>query len=230
METTDQHPRPHDLARFAETGRSLYPIVVGVFVALLLLSNIGAVKLISFGPIITDGGVFLFPLVYIVGDLLTEVYGFKAARRAIILAFSMSVLAAITFWLIQISPPAADWGNQEAFESVLGVVPRIVIASITAFLVGQLLNAYVLVWIKERTAEKALWLRLLASSAVGQLVDTLIFGFIAFWGIITGTEFVIFVLAGYVYKVAVEVILLPVSYRVIAIVKRREPTYGLVEA
>ena len=229
MSTKTPHP-PHDLARFADTGRGLYPVIVGIFVALLLLSNIGAVKLIEFGPIITDGGVFLFPLVYIVGDVLSEVYGFKAARKAIILGFSMSILAAITFWLVQISPPAAEWENQEAFESVLGFVPRIVLASVIAYLIGQLLNAYVLVWIKERTAEKALWLRLLASSAVGQLVDTIIFGFIAFYGIITGSDFLVFVLAGYVYKVAVELILLPVTYRVIAFVKRREPTYGLVSA
>ena len=229
MSTHHSHEHP-DLARFAETGRSLYPLVVGIFVALLLISNIGAVKLISFGPIITDGGVFLFPLVYIVGDVLSEVYGFKAARRAIVLAFAMSALAAFTFWLVQMSPPADDWPNQEAFESVLGFVPRIVIASIIAFLIGQLLNAYVLVKIKERTAEKALWLRLLGSSVIGQFVDTLIFGFIAFWGIITGAEFVIFVLVGFAYKVLVEVVLLPITYRVIAAVKRREPTYGLVSA
>ena len=217
-------------ARFAQTGRGVYPIIVGIFVSLLLISNIGAVKLISFGPIITDGGVFLFPLVYIVGDVLSEVYGFRAARRAILLGFAMSALAAITFWLVQISPPAAGWGNQEAFEAVLGFVPRIVMASIAGYLIGQLLNAYVLVWIKKRTAEKALWLRLLGSTAVGELADTIVFCTIAFYGVITGVEFLTYVAVGYAYKTLVEVVLLPITYRVIACVKRREPTYGLVSA
>jgi uncharacterized integral membrane protein (TIGR00697 family) len=216
---------PH-APHFATTSRSLYPVIVGVFVGLLLISNIGAVKLIEFGPIITDGGAFLFPLVYIAGDILSEVYGFKAARKAIFIGFAMSILAALTFWLVQISPPAEAWGNQEAFESVLGFVPRIVLASVAGYLVGQLLNAWVLVKIKERTQEKALWLRLLGSTAVGELADTIVFCTIAFYGIITGEEFLIYVAFGFAYKTLVEVILLPVSYAVIGWVKRREPTYA----
>lgn len=216
---------PHP-AHFATTSRSLYPVIVGVFVGLLLISNIGAVKLIEFGPIITDGGVFLFPLVYIVGDILSEVYGFKAARKAIFIGFAMSILAAITFWLVQISPPAEAWGNQEAFESVLGFVPRIVLASVAGYLVGQLLNAWVLVKIKERTQEKALWLRLLGSTIIGEFADTIVFCTIAFYGVITGAEFLVYVAFGFAYKTLVEVVLLPVSYAVIGWVKRREPTYA----
>jgi uncharacterized integral membrane protein (TIGR00697 family) len=213
--------------RFAQVPRSFYPGIVAVFVALLLISNIGAVKLIEFGPFITDGGAFLFPLVYIVGDVLAEVYGWKAARRAIVLAFAMSALAALTFFLVQISPPAEAWENQAAFEAVLGFVPRIVLASILGFLVGQLLNAYVLVWIKRRTKERKLWARLLGSTVVGELADTVVFCTIAFYGVITGGDFITYVVVGFAYKTAVEVILLPVTYRVIAFVKRREPTYGL---
>jgi len=216
---------PHT-AHFAATSRSLYPVIVGVFVGLLLISSIGAVKLIEFGPIITDGGVFLFPLVYIAGDILSEVYGFKAARKAIFIGFAMSILAALTFWLVQISPPAEAWGNQEAFESVLGFVPRIVLASVAGFLVGQLLNAWVLVKIKERTQEKALWLRLLGSTAVGEFADTIVFCTIAFYGVITGEEFLIYVAFGFAYKTLVEIVLLPVSYAVIGWVKRHEPTYA----
>ena len=216
----------HPTAHFASTSRSLYPVIVGVFVGLLLISNIGAVKLIEFGPIITDGGAFLFPLVYIAGDILSEVYGFKAARKAILIGFAMSALAALTFFVVQISPPAEAWGNQEAFEAVLGFVPRIVLASIAGYLVGQLLNAWVLVKIKERTQEKALWLRLLGSTAVGEFADTIVFCTIAFYGVITGEEFLIYVAFGFAYKTIVEVILLPVSYAVIGWVKRREPTYA----
>ena len=216
---------PHT-PHFAATSRSLYPVIVGVFVGLLLISNIGAVKLIEFGPIITDGGAFLFPLVYIAGDILSEVYGFKAARKAIFIGFAMSILAALTFWLVQISPPAEAWGNQEAFESVLGFLPRIVLASVAGYLVGQLLNAWVLVKIKERTQEKALWLRLLGSTAVGEFADTIVFCTIAFYGVITGEEFLVYVAFGFAYKTLVEVVLLPVSYAVIGWVKRREPTYA----
>jgi len=212
---------------FAKVGSSVYPTIVAVFVGLLLISNIGAVKLIAFGPLITDGGAFLFPLVYIVGDVLAEVYGWKAARRAIWIGFAMAILAAVTFYLVQISPPADGWENQAAFEAVLGFLPRIVLASILGFLVGQLLNAYVLVWIKKRTHEKKLWARLMGSTVVGEFADTLVFCTVAFYGVITGGDFLTYVIVGFVYKTAVEIILLPVTYRVIAYVKRREPTYEL---
>lgn len=204
-----------------------YATVVALFCGLLIISNIGATKLIAVGPLITDGGAFLFPLVYVVGDVLSEVYGWRATRRAIWLAFALSALAAGTFWLVQEAPPAADWPNQSAFEAVLGFVPRIVLASLTAFLTGQLLNAWVLVWIKERTLESRLWLRLFGSTAVGEFADTLVFCTIAFYGVITGWTFANYVITGYIYKVSVEVIVMPVTYRVIALVKRHEPTYGV---
>jgi len=127
--------------------RSYYPIIAAVFCALLLISNIGATKFIDFGPIKTDGGAFLFPLTYILGDVLTEVYGFKAARRVIFTGFGIGILAGVTFWLVQISPAADSWENQAAFESILGFVPQIVAASVLAFLCGQLSNSWTLVWI-----------------------------------------------------------------------------------
>ncbi|MEI6361928.1 MAG: queuosine precursor transporter [Actinomycetes bacterium] len=215
---------------FAIPGPGLYPMIVGVFVALLLISNVGATKLIAFGPLITDGGAFLFPLTYIIGDVLSEVYGLRAARRAILLGFTMSILAALTFFFVQISPPADGYENQEAFEAVLGFVPRIVLASICGYLVGQLLNAYVLVKIKERTKERKLWLRLIGSTVVGEFADTLVFCTIAFYGVITGAEFWNYVLVGYLYKTLLEVVLLPITYPTIRWVKRREPTYGLPPA
>lgn len=221
--------KPAAPPKFASVGSSHYPVVLAVFVGLLLISNIGATKLIEFGPIITDGGAFLFPLVYITGDILSEVYGFKAARKAILVGFAMAILAALTFWIVQISPAAASWPNQEAFESVLGFLPRIVLASICGYLVGQLLNAYVLVRIKARTNERSLWLRLLGSTAVGEAADTIVFCTIAFYGVITGGEFLNYVIIGYLYKVAVEILLLPVTYRVIAAIKKSEPTYGVPE-
>jgi uncharacterized integral membrane protein (TIGR00697 family) len=218
-------PAPRQPA-FARTSGH-YATVVAVFCGLLIISNIGATKLIAVGPLITDGGAFLFPLVYVVGDVLSEVYGWRATRRAIWLAFGLSALAALTFWLVQQAPPADDWANQDAFEAVLGFVPRIVAASLAGFLVGQMLNSWVLVRIKGRTQESRLWLRLLGSTAVGEFADTLVFCTIAFYGVITGWTFVNYVVTGYVYKVAVEVLVMPITYRVIALVKRHEPTYGV---
>jgi queuosine precursor transporter len=212
--------------KFAESGVSLYPYIVAAFVSLLLISNIGATKLIAFGPLITDGGAFLFPLVYIIGDVLSEVYGWKATRRAILLAFAMAALAAFTFYLVQISPPGPGWNNQESFEAVLGFVPRIVLASLLGFLAGQMLNSLVLVKIKERTNEKHLWARLLGSTVVGEFADTLVFCTVAFYGIITGADFINYVIVGYLYKTMLEVILLPVTYRVIKFVKQNEPSYS----
>lgn len=212
-------------ASYATLANSYFPVVSAVFVGLLIISNVGATKLISAGPLIVDGGAFLFPLVYITGDVLTEVYGFKAARRVILVGFAMAVLSALTFYLVQISPAAPGWENQSAFEATLGFVPRIVLASVCGFLLGQILNSWVLAKIKQRTKESSLWVRLIGSTAVGELADTLVFCTIAFYGVITGADFVNYVIVGYLYKTLLEVVLLPVTYRVIAKVKASEPSY-----
>lgn len=202
--------------------KSWYPIIAAVFCALLLISNIGASKFIDFGPIKTDGGAFLFPLTYILGDILTEVFGFKAARRVIYTGFSLGVLAGLTFWLIQISPPAAGWENQAAFESILGFVPQIVAASVIAFLLGQLSNSWTLTWLKARTKGKQLGARLIGSTIVGEFVDTLVFTFIASLGRLNFSEFLNYLATGYIYKTMFEVVLLPITYRVIKIVRKHE--------
>lgn len=217
-------------ARAAALG-SRYAAISAIFVGILLISNVVAVKPITFGaitfgdfslPLIFDGGVFLFPLAYIVGDVLAEVYGLKASRRAIYTAFGLAALASLTILVVQLSPPADDWGNQQAFEAVLGFVPRIVLASLTAFLAGQLLNAWVLDRMRRRTEGRYLRSRLIGSTLVGQFVDTLIFCTIAFAGIITGLDFVMYVVLGYLVKVLAEVVLLPVTTRVISAVRRAE--------
>ncbi|AQP44247.1 queuosine precursor transporter [Tessaracoccus flavus] len=222
---------------FASRPRGVFDIVVALFCALLLISNVAAVKLIQFGPdvevlgfpvlpIITDGGAFLFPLTYILGDVLAEVYGLTGARRAILLGFAVSILASVTFLLVGAAPPAADWPNQDAFDAVLGFVPRIVVASLAGYLAGQFLNAWVLVKLKQRSSEGSLWARLMGSTLVGEAADTILFCIIAFAGIITGGTLVNYIIVGYVYKVLVEAAFLPVTYRVIAAVKRREPSYS----
>ncbi|WP_260465010.1 queuosine precursor transporter [Arachnia propionica] len=213
-------------------SRSNYDLIVTLFVALLLISNVAATKLIALGPtwqpfgipllpIITDGGALLFPLTYICGDVLAEVFGMKGARRAIWAGFGISLLASTTFLLVGIAPPAADWPNQEAFVAVLGFVPRIVAASMIGYLVGQFLNAWVLVRLKRR--EGGLWRRLLGSTVVGEAADTTLFCLIAFGGMIDAPTMLNYIVVGYVFKVGVEVLLLPLTTRVIAAVKRREP-------
>lgn len=212
---------------FAATGSKYYPTIAALFVALLLVSNIAATKGIAFGPILTDGGAFLFPLTYVLGDVLAEVYGLKAANRVIVTGFVMTLIAAGTFQLVMISPGAPDYTNQDAFAAVLGVVPRILLASVSGYLFGQLLNALVLVKVKQRTSEKHLWVRLIGSTVVGEFADTLIFCSIAAGaiGIVTTGDFINYVIVGYVYKTLLEVVLLPITYPVIRWVKRHEPSY-----
>jgi len=211
----------------AATAGSRY----AVFVGLLLISNIVAVKLINFGtvtigsfelPMIFDGGVFLFPLVYVVGDVLAEVYGLKASRRAIYTAFGMAVLTSLTIWLTQISPSGLGPEHQAAFEMILGFVPNIVLASLAAFFAGQLMNAWVLDRMRRRTAGRFLRTRLIGSTLVGQAIDTVVFCTIAFWGAITGIEFFMYTALGYLIKVLAEVVLLPVTTRVIRAVRAAE--------
>jgi hypothetical protein len=222
-------PRPASaLPAYAADATVTYTVLVTAFVSLLVISNIAATKLIHVGPFLTDGGAVLFPLVYVIGDVLSDVYGWRPTRRAILMGFVMAGVAALTLWAVQLAPPAADWHHQAAFEAVLGFVPRIVLASMCGFAVGQMLNSYVLVWIKARTLERSLWLRLMGSTVVGELADTLVFCTIAFYGVIVGWTFVNYVLVGVAYKIAVEAIMLPITYRVIASVKRREPTYGTI--
>ncbi|RNE48247.1 queuosine precursor transporter [Corynebacterium alimapuense] len=214
-------------ARFIPIQASFYPTFVALFIAVFLISNITATKGVQLGPLITDGAFFLFPLAYIVGDVLAECYGFKAARRAIWTGFAVTVLAVVTFY-IAIWLPAADfYEGQDAFAEVLGLVPRIVLASLFGYLVGQLLNSWVLVSIKKHTGEKSLWARLIGSTVVGEFGDTLVFCLIAapVIGIITFGDTVNYIIVGFLWKTIIEIVLLPVTYAVIAWVKRRENYY-----
>lgn len=199
-----------------------FDIIVALFAAVLLISNLSATKLIAFGPILTDGGAVLFPLVYIFGDILTEVYGYKYARRSIWTGFGVMLLAVLAFTVVRYMPPAAEYADQQSFEAVLGFFPRIVLASLLAYLVGEFVNAYILAKLKLKTQGKKLWLRLIGSTFAGELLDTMVFAFVAFGGILTGWSMVNFILVGWLFKTGVEVVLLPVTYRVIAFLKRRE--------
>ena len=215
-------------------SRGNYDLVVALFVSLLLISNVAATKLIAFGPewspfglpvlpVITDGGALLFPLTYVLGDVLAEVFGMRGARRAILLGFGVSLLASLTFLAVGAAPAAPGYENQEAFVAVLGFVPRIVTASLAGYLVGQFLNAWVLVKLKQWRDGRGMWARLLGSTVVGEAADTTIFCLIAFGGEIDGGTMLNYIVVGYLFKVGVEAVLLPVTYRVISLVRSREP-------
>lgn len=221
--------------RFASIGSPYFGIMLAIMAVVLILSNIGASKGVVLGPIITDGGFFLFPLAYILGDVMSEVYGFKVAGKAIITSFALSVFASLCYWVIIVLPGFTDeygTAKQAAIEGALGPVPQIVLASLLAFLAGQTINSWILVKMKERTGEKTLWARLMGSSVVGEFVDTLIFCSIAA-SVIGITDFGMFanyVLVGFVYKTAVEFLFVPITVLVVGYIKKREPSYGVAAA
>ncbi len=199
-----------------------YDLILAAFVLALLISNIAATKLITAGPLILDGGAVLFPLTYILGDILTEVYGYRYARRAIWGGFIGMVIAIATFTVVGWLPYPPEYTAQLSYEAVLGFLPRIVVASLVAFVVGEFLNSYVLAKLKIRTKGRKLWLRLISSTVVGELFDTVIFCLIAFGGILGSWDMLNYITVGWLFKVGVEVLMLPVTYRVIAALKRRE--------
>jgi uncharacterized integral membrane protein (TIGR00697 family) len=234
--TLDSTPRsPARTAAYVPTPSGIYTVVVALFCGLLLISNVAATKLITVvdglpaylgGGIFTDGGALLFPLTYVLNDVLAEVYGIRQARRAIWVGFALAALASLTFLAVGAAPPGPGYLNQEAFVAVLGFVPRIVVASLAGYLAGQFLNAYVLVWLKQRTAERGLAGRLIGSTVVGEFADTALFCLIAFVGVFpTWGSLISYTVTGYLYKVAVEVICLPVTFAVIRAIKNREPGY-----
>lgn len=246
---TDSGPAAADVAhdrdvRYASRGSSHFDVLLALFAVVLVVSNIAATKGIEFGaghfsigpvqilPIVTDGGAFLFPLAYILGDVISEVYGFAAARRAIVTGFAMALLAALTFLAVQHAPAASFYENQDAFASVLGFVPQIVLASLAGYLAGQFLNSFVLVRMKDRTAERHLFARLATSTGVGEFADTFIFCAIASTaiGISDMATFWNYFIVGFVYKTAVEFLVMPLTMTVIAWLKRREPSYWDADA
>ncbi|RKW69899.1 queuosine precursor transporter [Galactobacter caseinivorans] len=212
---------------FAPIGSRFFAVTVAVMAVVVVLSNIGASKGVEIGPLVTDGGFFLFPLAYILGDVISEVYGWKASRRAVLATFVMAAFAAGTFWVMIQLPSASFYDGQAALERTLGPVWLVVVASLAGFLVGQLSNSLVMVTLKKRHGEKKLLLRLLGSTGLGEFLDTLIFCSIAasVIGVDSWGAFVNYVVVGFVWKTLVEVVLSPLTVLVIGWVKRREPGY-----
>ncbi len=218
---TDQLPR----AVKAETIHQFrsFDVVMAAFVAILLLSNvIGAAKVATLGGWEFGAGILFFPLGYVIGDVLTEVYGYARARRCIWIGFSAMLFMAFMSWVVVSLPPAPGWDGQAAYESVFGQVPRIVFASIVAFWAGEFVNSYVLARMKVWTQGKHLWSRTIGSTIFGQGVDSLIFYPLAFWGIWSTSQVLTVMVTNWGLKVLWEALLTPVTYVVVNKLKRHE--------
>jgi uncharacterized integral membrane protein (TIGR00697 family) len=200
-----------------------FDVVMAAFVAILLLSNvIGAAKISTLGGWEFGAGILFFPLGYVIGDVLTEVYGYARARRCIWVGFSALLFMAFMSWVVVSLPPAPGWTGQGAYESVFGQVPRIVFASIVAFWAGEFVNSYVLARMKIWTQGKHLWSRTIGSTIFGQGVDSLIFYPLAFWGVWDTSQVMTVLVTNWLLKVSWEVVLTPVTYLVVNKLKQHE--------
>ncbi len=225
---SDQRPPPD---RLTSPDRSsprfrYFDLILGLFAAVLIISNLASTKTatadLGFWKPAFDGGTILFPLTYIFGDLLTEVYGYARSRRVIWFGLAMNALATLTFALVAALPESVNSPTKGAFGVVFAFAPRILLASTLAFFVGEFLNSYVLARLKLLTEGRWLWTRTIGSTLVGQGADTLVFSLVAFWGVLPGEVLWGLVLFNYLYKVGLEVVFTPVTYAAVAFLKRAE--------
>lgn len=218
-----QQPVAIEASQIGRDGFRYYDFIMAAFVAILLLSNvIGAAKPAQLWGFTFGAGILFFPLSYLIGDVLTEVYGYGRARRCVWVGFAAVLFMAFMSWVVVSLPPAPGWEGQSAYESVFGQVPRIVLASVAAFWAGEFVNAFVMAKMKIWTRGRMLWSRTIGSTIFGQGVDSLIFYPLAFLGV-WETSTVIQVLAtNWALKVAWEILLTPVTYVVVGFLKRRE--------
>lgn len=226
-----QAPIHVDAAQLGTRPLRYFDYVMAAFVAILLLSNVlGAGKVAQIWVPVLDrywpfgAGILFFPVSYVIGDVLTEVYGYARARRCIWAGFCATLFMALMSFVVVTLPPAPDWKNQAAYEAIFGQVPRIVVASMTAFWVGELVNSYVLAKMKVWTEGRHLWTRTIGSTVAGQGIDSLIFYPLAFWGAEGWTDALVIqvLVTQWVLKVSWEVLLTPVTYAVVGFLKQRE--------
>lgn len=203
----------------------LFVVLTAFFVVCLITSNIIAGKLweAPFGIVLTTA-ILIFPIVYIVGDVIPEVYGLKAARKVIWLGFGFNLLVVGFFYMCLKLPYPVFWENQEAFEIVLGFTPRLLVASFIAYLIGTNANALVMVGMKKATKGKWLWSRTITSTLVGESLDTIVFITIAFYGILPNPALINMILAQAIFKISYEILATPLTYLVVNKVKKYEST------
>lgn len=199
-----------------------FVVVASVFVTCLITANIIAVKLFSVGPFVLPAAVIIFPISYIFGDILTEVYGYSRARRVIWLGFGCNLLTVVAIWIGGLLPPAGFWTGQEAYQQVLGFTPRLLVASFLAYLVGEFANAFVLAKLKIATSGRFLWLRTIGSTLVGQALDSLVFITIAFIGTTPSGTLPALIATQWLAKSLYETVATPLTYAVVNFLKRKE--------
>lgn len=192
------------------------------FVSILLISNVASTKIVDLKWFTFDGGTLLFPLSYIFGDILTEVYGYKNSRKTIWLGFFMALLMSVIFIVVDKLPPAAGWNNQAAYNAILGLTPRIVCASLIAYFFGEFSNSFVLAKMKIWTKGKWLWTRTIGSTVVGELVDSSIFILIAFLGVLPNSLLFTLIVSNYFFKTGIEILFTPITYKVVKFLKVKE--------
>ncbi len=199
-----------------------FPIITGIFCACLIVSNVLDTKFFQIGSATFPAGIILFPIVYVFGDVFTEVYGYAQSRKAIWAGFTSLVLAVVTIEIARRLPAADGWGHQEAFNAILGKLPRIALASVTAYFAGEFMNSFTLAKLKVAQNGSRMPVRFVASTVVGQAVDTAVFILVAFAGTlplsVMGTIFV----SAWLFKVVWEVVALPVSIPLVRWLKRVE--------
>ena len=223
----DASPLPAGAAQ-RRHGHRYYDLVMAGFVCVLLCSNlIGPAKVAELdlpviGAFAFGAGVLFFPISYVFGDILTEVYGYAKARRVVWAGFAAMAFASFMAWVVAQLPPATGWPNQAAYEIIFGATPRIVLASLLAFWAGEFVNAYVLARMKVWSEGRALWLRMIGSTGIGQGVDSLIFYPVAFYGVWSDALLVTVMVSNYLLKVIWEIVALPFTYRIVAWLKRVE--------
>lgn len=229
--TDPSQPTQPSRPAYADAGSPHYAMLLASICVVVILSGIGASKAVVFGPVITDGGFFLFPLAYIIGDVITELYGGRAARRAIAMGFIASVVSVLCYALIIVLPGFDDdfgRAKQSALETALGPVWQVVLAGLLGYAAGQSLNTLVMVIMKRRSGERGLFVRLASSTGVGELVDTLVFCTVAATaiGISSIGQWANYTFFGFLYKVIVQYAAMPATAWVIGWLKRHEPTYA----
>ena len=199
-------------------------VVSSFFVTALIISNIIAVKPASFWGITLPAAVVIFPVSYILGDVLTEIYGYTTARKVIMLGFLCNLLAVIAIFIAQILPGAIYWDAQTSFERILGFTPRLLIASFSAYLLGEITNARIMAKLKEVTRGRFLWIRTIGSTLIGQGLDSLVFLTVAFFGIIPFPALLTLILNQWFFKVGYEALATPFTYLAVAYLKQIEET------
>jgi uncharacterized integral membrane protein (TIGR00697 family) len=199
-----------------------FVIIAAVYVTCLITANIISVKVIGFGSVVMPAAIIVFPLSYIIGDILTEVYGYRWARRIIWLGFICNLIFVVFAYIGQLLPAASFWGDQEAYESILGYAPRLLLASFCGYLVGEFVNSFIMAKMKIATGGRWLWMRTIGSTVVGQGLDTALFIVIAYIG--TASFVPLMILNHWLIKGGIEPLATPLTYKAVNYLKRKENT------